>query len=41
MNLNINESQATEFKQPWKDDYIKTVNAFANSSGVKLFDEEI
>ncbi len=37
MNLNTSESQTTEFKQLWKDDYIKTISAFANSDGGKLY----
>ena len=37
MNLNINESQTIEFKQLWKDEYIKTISAFANSDGGKLY----
>ena len=27
------ESQTTEFKQIWKDNYLKTICAFANSDG--------
>ena len=27
------ESQTVEFKQVWKDEYLKTICAFANSDG--------
>jgi len=37
MNLHRHESQDTEFKQIWKDKYLKTVCAFANSDGGKLY----
>ena len=37
MNLNLKESQNIEFKQLWKDDYIKTISAFGNSEGGKLY----
>lgn len=30
------ENQNTEFKEKWKDDYIKTIAAFANTTGGKL-----
>jgi len=29
----IKESQTIEFKQLWKDEYLKTICAFANSEG--------
>ncbi|MFY9179070.1 MAG: RNA-binding domain-containing protein, partial [Venatoribacter sp.] len=31
------ESQTLEFKQLWKDDYLKTICAFANGKGGQLF----
>ena len=31
------ESQTVEFKQIWKDDYLKTICAFANSDGGNLY----
>ena len=31
------ESQTVEFKQIWKDDYLKTICAFANSDGGVLY----
>jgi len=33
----IIESQTIEFKQIWKDDYLKTICAFANSNGGVLY----
>lgn len=33
----LKESQTIEFKQIWKDDYLKTICAFANSEGGILF----
>ena len=30
MKLNLNESHTSEFKQIWKDEYIKIICAFAN-----------
>ena len=37
MKLQINESQNIEFKQTWKDDYIKWLSAFGNTDGGKLY----
>ncbi|MDN5122279.1 ATP-binding protein, partial [Aliarcobacter butzleri] len=37
MKLQINESQASEFKQIWKDELLKTICAFANAEGGKLY----
>ncbi len=37
MKLQINESQNIEFKQSWKDEYIKWITAFGNSDGGKLY----
>lgn len=37
MKLQINESQTIEFKQLWKDEYIKWICAFANNDGGKLY----
>jgi ATP-dependent DNA helicase RecG len=37
MKLQINESQNIEFKQSWKDEYIKWLSAFGNSDGGKLY----
>ena len=37
MFLNLNESQNTEFKQIWKDEYLKTFCDFANSEGRVLY----
>jgi ATP-dependent DNA helicase RecG len=31
MTLNLNESQNTEFKQIWKDEYLKQICGFANA----------
>jgi len=35
--LNKKESQTVEFKQLWKDEYLKTICAFANSNGGLLY----
>jgi ATP-dependent DNA helicase RecG len=37
VSINLIESQATEFKQIWKDEYLKTICAFANSDGGVLY----
>ena len=37
MNLKINESQNIEFKQSWRDEYIKWLSAFGNTDGGKLY----
>jgi len=37
LKLQINESQNIEFKQSWRDEYIKWLSAFGNSDGGKLF----
>lgn len=37
MKLQINESQNIEFKQSWRDEYIKWLSAFGNSDGGKLY----
>ncbi len=37
MFLNLNESQNTEFKQIWKDEYLKTICALANTDGGQLY----
>ncbi len=37
MNLKLNESQNTEFKKLYKDEYIKWISAFGNSDGGKLY----
>ncbi|QSZ40666.1 hypothetical protein GJV85_00535 [Sulfurimonas aquatica] len=37
MKLQMQESQTIEFKQIWKDDYIKWISAFANTDGGKLY----
>lgn len=37
MKLQLNESQNIEFKQMWKDEYLKTISAFANSDGGKFY----
>src|SRR6056297_991103 len=31
------ESQTTEFKPNWRDEYLKSISAFANTDGGKLF----
>jgi ATP-dependent DNA helicase RecG len=31
------ESQTTEFKASWRDEYLKSISAFANTNGGKLF----
>ena len=33
----MTESQTIEFKQIWKDEYLKTICAFANTSGGNLY----
>jgi ATP-dependent DNA helicase RecG len=35
--MKIQESQTVEFKESWKDDYLKTVCAFANTDGGVLY----
>jgi len=35
--MQIKESQNTEFKEIWKDDYLKWISAFANSEGGTLY----
>ena len=37
MKINLIESQTVEFKQIWKDEYLKTICAFANSEGGSLY----
>jgi len=37
MKLQVNESQNIEFKQSWRDEYIKWLSAFGNSDGGKLY----
>jgi ATP-dependent DNA helicase RecG len=37
MILNLNESQNIEFKQSWRDEYIKWLSAFGNTEGGKLY----
>ena len=37
MNHKFIESQTVEFKQIWKDEYLKTICAFANSEGGSLY----
>ncbi len=37
MKLNISESQNIEFKQSWRDEYIKWLSAFGNTDGGKLY----
>jgi ATP-dependent DNA helicase RecG len=37
MKLQINESQNIEFKQTWRDEYIKWLSAFGNTDGGKLY----
>ena len=37
MKLQINESQNIEFKQSWRDEYIKWLSAFGNTEGGKLY----
>ena len=33
----MKETQTVEFKQTWKDEYLKTICAFANSDGGSLY----
>lgn len=35
--MSFKESQNTEFKSSWRDEYLKTLTAFANSEGGSLF----
>ena len=35
--LDIKESQSVEFKESWKDEYLKTICAFANSEGGSIY----
>ena len=37
MNLPKKENQDTEFKQSWRDEYIKWICGFANAKGGKIF----
>ena len=37
MKLQINESQNIEFKQIWRDEFIKWLSAFGNTDGGKLY----
>ncbi|WP_152020819.1 ATP-binding protein [Aliarcobacter butzleri] len=37
MKLQINESPNIEFKQSWRDEYIKWISAFGNTEGGKLY----
>jgi len=37
MKLQMNESQNIEFKQTWRDEYIKASCAFGNTEGGKLY----
>ena len=37
MLLQKNENQNVEFKQSWRDEYLKWICAFANSNGGKLY----
>ena len=32
-DMNLQESQTVEFKESWRDEYLKTVCAFANTDG--------
>ena len=36
-NMTDKESQTTEFKSNWRDEYLKTICAFANTNGGKIF----
>jgi ATP-dependent DNA helicase RecG len=35
--MEIQESQTVEFKESWRDEYLKTVCAFANTDGGVLY----
>lgn len=35
--MSIQESQTVEFKESWRDEYLKTICAFANTDGGKLY----
>lgn len=35
--MNIQESQTVEFKESWRDEYLKTICAFANTDGGTLY----
>ncbi len=35
--MSYKESQTTEFKSNWRDEYLKTICAFANTNGGKIF----
>lgn len=35
--MSIKESQTVEFKEAWRDDYLKTICAFANTEGGTLY----
>ncbi|WP_443738829.1 AlbA family DNA-binding domain-containing protein [Treponema sp.] len=37
MNINKSESQNIEFKQSWRDEYLKWICAFANTDGGTLY----
>jgi ATP-dependent DNA helicase RecG len=37
INMRLQESQTVEFKESWRDEYLKTVCAFANSNGGEMY----
>ncbi len=36
MQTNMKENQQTEFKQTWRDEYLKWICGFANAEGGKI-----
>ena len=37
MSLKTSENQNVEFKEVWKDDYLKWISGFANAQGGKIY----
>ena len=37
MSLKTSENQNVEFKEVWKDDYLKLISGFANAQGGKIY----
>ena len=37
MSLQTSENQNVEFKEVWKDEYLKWISGFANAQGGKIY----
>lgn len=37
MSLKTSENQNVEFKEVWKDEYLKWISGFANAQGGKIY----